>query len=255
MSFRTSTIVTGSALGLMLALGAVNNASAGHGGYGYAPKSGYGAYQGYHQGYRMPHYGYGSYRGYPTSGYVPHPVMGFPVPVIHGHGYDNPHAKGGSCDGYQKSGYFIKTGMHEEKKTEAAMPAGDIVEVAVGAGSFTTLVEAVKAADLVETLKGEGPFTVFAPTDEAFAKIDKADLDALLADKEKLTAVLTYHVVPGKVLAADVVKLDSAKTVQGGTITIDTSDGVKVDDAKVVQTDIMTSNGVIHVIDTVIMPK
>jgi uncharacterized surface protein with fasciclin (FAS1) repeats len=116
-------------------------------------------------------------------------------------------------------------------------------------------VEAVKAAGLVETLKGEGPFTVFAPTDEAFAKIAKADLDALLADKDKLTAILTYHVVPGKVLAADIVKLDSAKTVQGGTIAISTSDGVKVDDASVVKTDVMASNGVIHVIDTVIMPK
>jgi uncharacterized surface protein with fasciclin (FAS1) repeats len=140
-------------------------------------------------------------------------------------------------------------------ETEAGKPAGDIVDVAVGAGSFTTLVEAMKAADLAETLRGEGPFTVFAPTDEAFAKIAKADLDALLADKEKLTAVLTYHVVPGKVRAADVVKLDSAKTVQGGTVTIDTSDGVKVDDAKVVETDMMASNVVIHVIDTVIMPK
>jgi uncharacterized surface protein with fasciclin (FAS1) repeats len=98
-------------------------------------------------------------------------------------------------------------------------------------------------------------FTVFAPTDEAFAKNAKADLDALLADKGKLTAVLTYHVVPGKVVAADVVKLDSAKTVQGDTISIDTSDGVKVDHAKVVKTDVMASNGVIHVIDTVIMPN
>ena len=96
---------------------------------------------------------------------------------------------------------------------------------------------------------------MFAPTDEAFAAIPQADLEALLADKEALTAVLTYHVVPGKVMAADVVNLDSATTVQGGTITIDTSDGVKVDGANVVQTDIVTSNGVIHVIDAVIMPK
>jgi uncharacterized surface protein with fasciclin (FAS1) repeats len=138
--------------------------------------------------------------------------------------------------------------------TEDAGP-GDIVEVAVGAGSFETLVAAVKAAGLVETLQGEGPFTVFAPTDDAFAAIPQADLEALLADKEALTAVLTYHVVPGKVMAADVVELDSATTVQGGTITIDTSDGVKVDGANVVQTDIETSNGVIHVIDAVLMPK
>jgi len=146
---------------------------------------------------------------------------------------------------------FVKTGMAHP---EAAGP-GTIVEVAVGAGSFQTLVAAVQAAGLVETLEGEGPFTVFAPTDEAFAKIPKDQLDALLADKQALTAVLTYHVVPGKVMAADVVGLDSATTVQGSNITIDTSDGVKVDNANVVKTDIEASNGVIHVIDAVIMPK
>lgn len=146
---------------------------------------------------------------------------------------------------------LVKTGM---ANPEAAAP-GTIVEVAVGAGSFQTLVAAVKAAGLVETLEGEGPFTVFAPTDEAFAKIPKDQLDALLADKQALTAVLTYHVLPGKVMAADVVGLDSATTVQGSNITIDTSDGVKVDNANVVKTDIEASNGVIHVIDAVIMPK
>ncbi len=152
--------------------------------------------------------------------------------------------------------HFVKTGMHEGGGKETAAPAGDIVDVAVGAGSFDTLVAAIKAAGLVDTLKGDGPFTVFAPTDEAFAKIPAADLDALLADKEKLTAVLTYHVVPGKVMAADVVKLDSAKTVEGDSVTIVVSDGgVKVDDANVVKTDIVTSNGVIHVIDTVLMPN
>lgn len=131
----------------------------------------------------------------------------------------------------------------------------DIVDTAVAAGDFNTLVTAVKAAGLVDTLKGEGPFTVFAPTDEAFAAIPKADLEALLADKEKLTAVLTYHVVPGKVLAADVVGLDTAATVQGSTVDIEASDaGVTVDGANVVATDIETSNGVIHVIDRVIMP-
>ncbi len=131
----------------------------------------------------------------------------------------------------------------------------DIVDTAVAAGSFETLVVAVQAAGLVETLKGDGPFTVFAPTDEAFAKIPKDQLDALLADREKLTAVLTYHVVPGKVVAADVAGLKSAKTVQGQSLTIDTSEGVQVDGARVVQTDIVASNGVIHVIDTVVMPK
>ncbi len=140
-----------------------------------------------------------------------------------------------------------------EKASAKATP--DIVDVAVAAGSFSTLVQAVQAAGLVETLKGDGPFTVFAPTDEAFAKIPKADLNALLADREKLTAVLTYHVVPGRIMAADVAGLSSAKTVQGESIAIDTSNGVRVDEARVIQTDIEASNGVIHVIDTVILPS
>jgi uncharacterized surface protein with fasciclin (FAS1) repeats len=132
----------------------------------------------------------------------------------------------------------------------------DIVDTAVAAGSFETLVAAVKAAGLVETLKGEGPFTVFAPTDEAFAKLPEGTVEALLKDKDKLTAILTYHVVSGKVMAADVVKLSSAKTVQGQNVMIKASDkGVMVNDAKVIKTDIETSNGVIHVIDTVILPK
>lgn len=130
----------------------------------------------------------------------------------------------------------------------------DIVDTAVSAGSFNTLVTAVKEAGLVETLKGDGPFTVFAPTDEAFAKIPEADLKALLADKEKLTRVLTYHVVPGKVMAADVAGLSTATTVEGGSIDIATASGVTVNNARVVKTDIETSNGVIHVIDTVLMP-
>jgi uncharacterized surface protein with fasciclin (FAS1) repeats len=132
--------------------------------------------------------------------------------------------------------------------------AKDIVDTAVAAGSFKTLATALGAAGLVDTLKGKGPFTVFAPTDEAFAKIPKADLDALLKDKAKLTAVLTYHVVPGKVMAADV-KAGKVKTVQGSELTIATAGGVKVDNAKVVKTDIVADNGVIHVIDSVIMPK
>ena len=148
----------------------------------------------------------------------------------------------------------VVAGHHEKGENAAMATSGDIVSVATGAGSFETLVAALTAAGLVETLQGDGPFTVFAPTDEAFAKIPKSDLDALLADKEKLTAVLTYHVVAGKVMAADVVGLDSAKTVQGGSITIETEGGVTVDGAKVVQTDIAASNGVIHVIDTVILP-
>jgi len=143
-----------------------------------------------------------------------------------------------------------------------AMPAhaaaSDIVDTAVAAGSFKTLVAAVKAAGLVETLKGKGPFTVFAPTDEAFAKLPKGTVEDLLKpeNKDKLVAILTYHVVAGKVMAADVVKLKSAKTVQGQSVAITVADGgVSVDSAKVVKTDIACSNGVIHVIDSVILPK
>ncbi len=135
-----------------------------------------------------------------------------------------------------------------------AVQAKDIVDTAVAAGNFKTLATALQAAGLVDTLKGKGPFTVFAPTDAAFAKVPKADLEALLKDKAKLTAVLTYHVVPGKVMAKDV-KAGKVKTVQGSDITITTSGGVMVDGAKVTATDIVADNGVIHVIDTVIMPK
>ena len=135
-----------------------------------------------------------------------------------------------------------------------AAQAKDIVDTAVAAGNFKTLATALQAAGLVDTLKGKGPFTVFAPTDEAFAKIPKADLDALLKDKAKLTAVLTYHVVPGKVMAADV-KAGPVKTVQGGSLTVATMGGVTVNQAKVTATDIVADNGVIHVIDSVVMPK
>jgi len=134
-----------------------------------------------------------------------------------------------------------------------SVQAKDIVDTAVAAGSFKTLAAALQAAGLVETLKGQGPFTVFAPTDEAFAKIPKADLDALLKDKAKLTAVLTYHVVSGKVMAQNV-KAGKVKTVQGSELTVGTMGGVTVDNAKVVRTDIVADNGVIHVIDTVVMP-
>jgi len=135
-----------------------------------------------------------------------------------------------------------------------AAQAKDIVDTAVAAGNFKTLVAAVQAAGLVDTLKGAGPFTVFAPTDEAFAKIPKADLDALLKDKSKLTAVLTYHVVAGKVMAKDV-KAGKVKSVQGSELTLATSGGVTVDGAKVVTVDIVSDNGVIHVIDSVLLPK
>ena len=130
----------------------------------------------------------------------------------------------------------------------------DIVDVAVNAGSFTTLVAAVKAAGLVETLKGSGPFTVFAPTDEAFAKLPAGTVEGLLKDLPKLKKILTYHVVSGKVMAADVVKLKSAKTVEGSEVKIDASNGVKVNDSTVVTPDIAADNGVIHIIDTVLLP-
>jgi uncharacterized surface protein with fasciclin (FAS1) repeats len=137
---------------------------------------------------------------------------------------------------------------------------GDIVDTAVAAGSFKTLAAAVQAAGLVDTLKGKGPFTVFAPTDDAFAKLPKGTVEGLLKDIPKLTAVLTYHVVAGKVMAADVVKLKTAKTVQGQEVKIDASKWhlhktVKINDANVVKADVAADNGVIHVIDKVLLPK
>ncbi len=137
--------------------------------------------------------------------------------------------------------------------TSLATAAEDIVDKAVAAGNFTTLVTAIKAAGLVDTLKGKGPFTVFAPTDDAFAKVPKADLDALLKDKEKLKSVLTYHVVPAKVLAKDV-KAGDVPTVNGKPLKVTTNYGVKVNNAKVIATDVEASNGVIHAIDTVLFP-
>jgi len=143
-----------------------------------------------------------------------------------------------------------RAGHHGMKK--------DIVDTAVSTGQFETLVAAVKAAGLVDTLKGDGPFTVFAPTDAAFAKLPAGTVENLLKpeNKDQLVAVLTYHVVPGQVLSGDIAgKMTTAATVQGSALSIDATDGVKVDNANVVQADIMTSNGVIHVIDTVVLPK
>jgi uncharacterized surface protein with fasciclin (FAS1) repeats len=140
---------------------------------------------------------------------------------------------------------------HGEKKK-------DIVDTAVGAGKFTTLVAAVKAADLVDVLKSDGPFTVFAPTDEAFAKLGEDTINDLLKpeNKEKLVSILKYHVVPGKVMAADVTGIKSAKTVQGSSVMVKVKNGnVHIDTAKVIATDIEAKNGVIHIIDAVIIPK
>ena len=140
-----------------------------------------------------------------------------------------------------------------------AAKAADIVDTAVSAGQFETLVAAVKAAGLVDTLKGEGPFTVFAPTDAAFAKLPAGTVEDLLKpeNKDKLVAILTYHVVPGKVMSSDIAgKMIEAKTVEGQDLSIDAmKDGVTVDDAKVIQADVEASNGVIHVIDTVVIPE
>ncbi|HEY0886966.1 MAG TPA: fasciclin domain-containing protein [Ramlibacter sp.] len=136
----------------------------------------------------------------------------------------------------------------------ASAQAKDIVDTAVAAGDFKTLAAALQKAGLVETLKSQGPFTVFAPTDAAFAKVPKDQLDALLADKEKLAAVLTYHVVPGKVMAKDV-RAGTVKSAQGSNLTLSTAGGVKVDGANVVKADIVADNGVIHVIDSVVLPK
>ncbi|MBT9241439.1 fasciclin domain-containing protein [Vibrio splendidus] len=145
---------------------------------------------------------------------------------------------------------FAQANHHEMKK--------DIVDVAAENGSFNTLVAAVKAADLVDTLKGEGPFTVLAPTDEAFAALPEGTVDMLLKpeNKDKLVAVLTYHVIPGKIMAAEVMKLNSAVTVQGSAVMIAIDDGnVMIDNAKVIMPDVEASNGVIHVIDAVLLPK
>ncbi len=166
-----------------------------------------------------------------------------------------------ACPRSQKTArhtYSGKPVVHMVSQVVAQDEEMDIVDTAVAADSFKTLVAAVKAAGLVDTLKGEGPFTVFAPTDEAFAKIPKETLESLLKpeNKDKLVAILTYHVVPGKVMAADVVKLKKAKTVQGTEATVKVEgDKVMIDGANVVKTDIPCKNGVIHVIDAVIMPK
>ena len=144
---------------------------------------------------------------------------------------------------------FIAITAHAESMSK------DIVDTAVSAGSFKTLATALTEAGLIDTLKGEGPFTVFAPTDEAFAKLPKDQLASILADKELLTSILTYHVVPGKVMAADVAAIESAATVQGQSLSIKTDSGVKIDSATVIQADIEASNGVIHVIDTVLVPQ
>ena len=230
MSFRKATLATAVVLGLGLNASGIQNALAGDGCARMAAAGGKQAYN------HVPMASRDVYR-YSRSPYA--------APAMH------PMAVQPAMYWGSEPPRLIKTGTMET----AAAPAGNLVDVAVAAGNFETLVAAVKAAELAETLTGEGPYTVFAPTDEAFAKIPQDKLDALLADKDALTVVLTYHVVPGKLMAADVVELNSATTVQGSTISIDTSDGVKVNGANVIATDIEASNGVIHVIDTVLIPE
>ena len=143
-------------------------------------------------------------------------------------------------------------------KVDSLTPKADIVDTAIGAGSFNTLVAAVQSAGLVDTLKGDGPFTVFAPTDEAFGKLPEGTVESLLEEenRDQLVAILTYHVVSGKVMAADLVgQTMDAKTVNGQTVAVDGTDGVKVNGATVISADVGASNGVIHVIDTVLLPK
>ena len=155
-----------------------------------------------------------------------------------------------------KSPSVITETKQTNNNQEKNMNNQTIVDVAVSNGNFKTLVAAIQAAGLVDTLSGPGPFTVFAPTDAAFAKLPAGTVEKLLEDKAKLTEILTYHVVSGKVMAADVVKLDSAKTVQGEDVLIKAdSNGVMINSSRITQPDIITSNGVIHVIDTVLMPK
>ena len=195
------------------------------GGHGYGPGMGYGHSKRYGKGYdygmghRGPHHGYGYPKGmgYGKGMYGHHPMS-----KTGGYGY-----------GPSKAGGYRKAQNEAAAASEKVISEKDIVDTALSAGSFTTLVEAVKAAGLVETLRGEGPFTVFAPTDEAFAKLPPETLNALLQDKKQLTAVLTYHVAPGSLRAASVVDRDSIKTVQGQSLTVTADDaGVRVDEAK-----------------------
>lgn len=183
--------------------------------------------QPYHRPHYQPVYMQPYYPGYPRA-----------------HGYDRKHGEQYAPD-RQATG----------DTTPAAEATANIVDTAINAGSFNTLVDALNAAGLVETLQGPGPFTVFAPSDEAFAKIPEKIRSAIIADKDALTELLTYHVISGEVSAADVARLNSAETVQGSAITIDSSNGVKVDGASVTTADIRASNGIIHVIDTVMIPN
>jgi uncharacterized surface protein with fasciclin (FAS1) repeats len=194
---------------------------------------------------------------YMKHGYYGHPPHHHYYHPMHKPHY-HPHHK--KMHPHQEQSAETKSGCKAGKKAaDTARPeveaSGNIIDTAINAGSFSTLIEAIKAADLVETLEGSGPFTVFAPSDEAFAKLPEKIRAALIADKDALAELLTYHVIPGEVTAADVATLESATTVQGSAISIDSSNGVEVDGAKVVSADIRASNGIIHVIDSVLIPN
>jgi len=189
-----------------------------------------------HAYYNHPHY-HGHYRPMPMRSYHPD--------------YPESHWHAGEQVNQYQSGKEA-TGGSVASVTENS---ANIIDTAINAGSFNTLIDVLNTSGLIETLQGTGPFTVFAPSDEAFAKIPEKIRAAIIADKDALTELLTYHVVSGEVTAADVARLNSAETVQGSAITIDTSDGVKVDGANVVTADIRASNGIIHVIDAVLIPN
>jgi uncharacterized surface protein with fasciclin (FAS1) repeats len=182
-------------------------------------------------------------------------IVGFAIVIIAGIIFMNSQSNSGSV----KTESITPTVTDQNNNVtndKSPMNSKTIVDVAVENGNFTTLVAAVKAAGLEETLSSQGPFTVFAPTDEAFAKLPAGTVESLLKDKEKLTKILTYHVVAGKVMAKDVVTMNSAKTVEGSELTIKTEEGVvMINNAKVLTPDVDASNGVIHVIDTVLLPE
>lgn len=250
------TVIATAAFGAVFAVPLTATAGGCGSGMGYMKPHYQGPHPAYWQamGKQRGHYGKRYYYGHPQQASAYGKATSYPTGYDQkGYGGYQPQASGyGQATNY-RTGYKQKD--HGGEQEQSAAPTANLVDTAVSAGSFTTLVTAVQVAGLEDTLKGEGPFTVFAPTDEAFAKIPQDQLEALLADKDALTQVLTYHVVPGAVTSSEVVKLDSAQTVQGSSVSIDATDGVKIDGAKVVKADIRASNGIIHVIDTVIMPN
>lgn len=189
-----------------------------------------------------------SYYGHPHAARHYHPMPG---PMRH-RGYPAPYWQGDRAYGRDRPGAAAGSEIPSEPRVDAK---ADIVDTAVNAGRFNTLVEALKSTGLDETLKGPGPYTVFAPSDEAFRKLPESIRTAITSDRQALTDLLSYHVVSGAVTASDVARLNSAETVQGSAVTIETSNGVRIDGANVVTADIRATNGVIHVIDAVMIPN